>query len=330
MTKFSDIEAQKHELEEKLAAAKSQQAKAQMECDELKNLTASGTRTIFSKDCRIIFNGSFAKFSLFRNGFWTPWETVMAECDPSFDSEVKNNMDVSASYKLYVFNNTFCMFNPADSMDSEFENQRDMIAYYFDWDEIPFHAQLINPDNYNKWRWKKNTMMGCAIAYQEVCGKTPSYSREEQNKIVAKLQTSDGWKSQIKKDIVKYWPAELELKEAESNLKRCNREVEKLQDQFDRLNHTGKYDTSGISKKRSVALMLCIFLGWVGAHQFYMGNLLYGLIFIGLILFSIISFQFELLIVPLGLWIYNIYELATMTDDNFKLKILEKKQKSKK
>lgn len=330
MTNNSDKEVQKQKIEEKLSDAKNRQMLAQKEYDEIKALNTSGAKTIFSKDCRIIFNGSFAKFSFFRNGFWTPWETVMAECDPSFDSEVKNNMDVSASYKLYVFNNTLCMFNPADSMGTGFENQRDMVAYYFDWDEIPFHAQLIDPECYNKWRWKKNTMTGCAIAYQEACGQTPSYSREEQNKIVTDLQTSDKWKSKIKKDIVKYWPAELEMKEAESNLKRCTREVEKLQDQLDRLNLTGKYDISGITKKRSVALVLCIFLGWIGAHQFYMGNVLYGLLFIALILFSLFTLQIELLVVPLGLWIYNIYELATMSNDEFKLKILEKKQKSNK
>ncbi len=33
-----------------------------------------------------------------------------------------------------------------------------------------------------------------------------------------------------------------------------------------------KYVTNTSDKKKNTALMLCIFLGWAGAHQFYVGK----------------------------------------------------------
>lgn len=40
------------------------------------------------------------------------------------------------------------------------------------------------------------------------------------------------------------------------------------------------YVTNTSDKKRTTALLLCIFLGYIGAHQFYVGNIGKGLLYL--------------------------------------------------
>lgn len=58
------------------------------------------------------------------------------------------------------------------------------------------------------------------------------------------------------------------------------------------------YVTNTSDKKKSTALILCIFLGWMGAHYFYVGRIGRGIV----ALFTVNFFG-------LG-WIFDIFRIA--------------------
>ena len=59
------------------------------------------------------------------------------------------------------------------------------------------------------------------------------------------------------------------------------------------------YDAN--KKSQGVAYLLCIFLGGVGAHRFYLGSTGLGAVQLGLWLFG--WFTFFIAWIPLGIWI---------------------------
>jgi len=63
-----------------------------------------------------------------------------------------------------------------------------------------------------------------------------------------------------------------------------------------------------VGKSRKVALLLCIFLGMLGAHRFYMGSWGYGLVILGLNLTCLGSLAFVVI---------DVIRLAGMDDDEF-------------
>lgn len=58
------------------------------------------------------------------------------------------------------------------------------------------------------------------------------------------------------------------------------------------------YVTNTSDKKKSTALILCIFLGWMGAHYFYVGRIGRGIV----ALFTANFFGFG--------WIFDIFRIA--------------------
>jgi len=58
------------------------------------------------------------------------------------------------------------------------------------------------------------------------------------------------------------------------------------------------YTTTTSDKKRTVALLLCLFLGWCGAHRFYVGKIGSGILYacsFGLMGFGLLIDLFSIL-----------------------------------
>jgi len=57
-----------------------------------------------------------------------------------------------------------------------------------------------------------------------------------------------------------------------------------------------QYPSGPLYKSEGIGYLLCVFLGWIGAHQFYLGNVKRGLTFVGL---QVASFIFMLIAIIL-------------------------------
>lgn len=69
-------------------------------------------------------------------------------------------------------------------------------------------------------------------------------------------------------------------------------------DYFKEVKYMSSYTTNTSEKSRKVALLLCIFLGWLGIHQFYVGKWDRGFLYM---------FTFGLFVIG---WISDIIEIA--------------------
>ncbi len=60
------------------------------------------------------------------------------------------------------------------------------------------------------------------------------------------------------------------------------------------------YVTGTSEKSKSVALVLCLFLGWAGMHRFYVGKIITGVIFFLTFGFFLLGWAFDFISILLG------------------------------
>ena len=81
---------------------------------------------------------------------------------------------------------------------------------------------------------------------------------------------------------------------------KCGRQVEELRGSVSQqpiiINNSNNMSSRGIPKNKVTALLLCIFLGWIGAHKFYEGKIIMGILYLFTLGFFGIGIVIDLII----------------------------------